>query len=157
MEKIIFMTAQGMATITCPSCQKTVTKCIGDFELINQVRRIKCSCSCGAFFKVILEKRKYFRKKTYFSGKFTYEPPNGKRKNGLLYVLNISQSGLGFKTNMQPVFGIGDPIMVEFFIDKKGNRIVRKDGIISGIRAENIGMEFLTTEHYDEFGKLLLG
>jgi hypothetical protein len=54
------------------------------------------------------------------------------------------------------VFNVGDQIWVEFYIDKEGNRLVRKEGIIRGIRGQNIGMEFLTTEHYDEFGKLLL-
>ena len=155
MEKKIFMTEQGMATITCPDCQNTVTKCIGDYELIDKVKRIRCSCSCGALFKVTLEKRKYFRKETHYSGKYTYKAPDGKNKNGLLYVMDISQSGLKFKTNMEPLFGVGDQIMVEFYIDQKGKRIVRKEGIIRGIRNENIGMEFLTNEHYDEFGKLL--
>ncbi len=42
-------------------------------------------------------------------------------------------------------------------IDKEGNRVVRKEGIIRGVRGYDVGMEVLTTEHYDEYGKLLFG
>jgi hypothetical protein len=156
MDKKIFMTEQGMATISCPECQNTVTKCIGEHELIDKVKKINCSCSCGHSFKVIIEKRQFFRKGTHFSGKYKYCLSDGSEKYGLLYVLDVSQSGLRFKINIEPVFNVGDQIWVEFYIDKEGNRLVRKEGIIRGIRGQNIGMEFLTTEHYDEFGKLLL-
>jgi len=155
MERRVFMTEQGMVTITCPECQNTVTKRIGEYEHIDDVKKIKCSCSCGTSFKVILEKRKYFRQDTHYSGKYKYTAADGSNKNGLLYVLDVSQSGLKFKINMDPVFKIGDQIFVEFYIDKQGNRVVRKDGIIRGIRGKTVGMEFLSTEHYDEFGKLL--
>ncbi len=77
--------------------------------------------------------------------------------HGLLYVLDVSQSGLRFKISMDPVFKVGDKILVEFYIDKEGNRIVRKEGIIRGIRGQDVGLEFLSTEHYDEYGKLLFG
>ena len=155
MEKKVFMTEQGLVTITCPECQNTVTKCVNDYESIDIVKKIKCTCSCGALFKVTLEKRKYFRKDTNYSGRYTYKASDGSQKNGLLYIVDISQSGLRFKINTDPVFNIDDQVTVEFYLDKKGDQIVRKEGIIRGIRGKNIGMEFLTTEHYDVFGKLL--
>jgi hypothetical protein len=156
MDKKIFMNEQGMATITCPECETTVTKRIGDYEHIDDVKQIKCSCSCGATFRVTLEKRKFYRKESNFSGKYTLKAPDGSEKHGLLYVRDVSQSGLRFEVNMDPVFEVDDQIWVEFYVDEEGKRLIRKEGIIRGIRGHDVGMEFLTTEHYDEYGKLLL-
>ena len=91
------------------------------------------------------------------SEKYTFKTHDGSEKHGLLYVLDVSQSGLRFKINMDPVFEVGDQLWIEFYIDKEGNRVVRKEGIIRGIRGHDVGLQFLSTEHYDEYGKSLFG
>jgi len=46
--------------------------------------------------------------------------------------------------------------MVEFILEKKQEKFISKKGVIRRIIDKKVGIQFDTTEHYDQFGKLLL-
>ena len=156
MELRVFMNDNGVATFKCPKCQNLQIKDIGKFNKITNVKKIKCSCSCGNTFRVILEKRKFFRKDAELVGRYRIRSQDNKEKRGTFTIIDVSQSGLMFITNVKHDLQIGDELIVEFYIDKEQNFLVSKEGIIRRIIDKKVGIQLNTTEHYDRFGRLFI-
>lgn len=153
----IFLTDDGKTTITCPHCQKKVIKNLSDNQNIRHVKKIRISCSCGHTFVALLEKRRFFRKATRFSGKFICRQARGKVREGFLTIVEASRSGLRLKLDMRMDLQIGDKLEVEFWIDRQKQLIVRKHGLIQRIDDQYVSIKFSTTDHYDQYGKFLFG
>ena len=156
MEHSVFMNDKGLATFKCPKCLISRTKDIGNFDKIAVVNRIKCSCSCGNSFTVKLEKRKFYRKDIELVGRYISLTQESNEMRGSIKIIDISQSGLMFKTNIKHDLKIGDKLMVEFILEKKQEKFISKKGVIRRIIDKKVGIQFDTTEHYDQFGKLLI-
>ena len=152
----VFINEKGLATFKCPACSHTQTKSIGSFDKIARVKKIKCSCPCGNIFTAILEKRAFYRKEANFVGRYIYRPPDGLEMRGALQVLDVSQSGLLFKTNLKHDLSVGMKITVEFYLDEERNILITKEGTVRRIIEKKVGIKFLTAEHYDQLGKFLM-
>jgi hypothetical protein len=156
MEPRVFMNEDGLATFKCPKCQNLQTKDIGKFDKIDQVKRIKCTCSCGNTFTVIFEKRKFFRRDIELVGRYKTRSKDDKEIRGTCTIIDVSQSGLLFTTNVKHDLEIGDQLEVEFYIDEEQTFLVLKKGVIRRIIDRNVGIEFNTTQHLDRYGWLFI-
>lgn len=156
MAQKVFMNDKGLAIFKCPECENISTKDIGSFDKIQKVKRIKCRCYCGHAFTVSLEKRRYFRKATQLVGRYVTRSREDEQIRGTMIVIDVSQSGLMFKTNVNHDLEIGDEVKVDFFLDKERNISISKEGIIRRIIDRKVGIQFHSTEHYDAFGKLFI-
>lgn len=153
MTEKIFANQDGTTTIICPQCGKLKQADISKFIDIRSVVRIRCRCICGYSYIAELERRRFVRKKSNFSGSFS-RTDNGRK--GIMTVCDISRSGLKLKVSTNEMFKIGDELSVEFRLDDNLRSLVRKNVIIRKIDKNYLGVEFSSMDHYDQLGAYLM-
>jgi hypothetical protein len=154
-EKRVFLNDRGEATFICPVCDKGVIKDLSKFSDVPTAVRLKCKCSCGYVYRVLVERRNHYRKQVNLMGRFIYSGNRTSPLHGLLRVHNISQSGIQFTINTEPTFAVGDKLTVELTLDDGDRSQISVDGIVKRIDGNIVGFAFNTTEHYGQFGKYL--
>ena len=137
-----FVTLANIATITCPKCNKT--KNIAAEKYLKRRHTIKVRCSCRNHFAVLLDFRRHYRKETNLEGKYTMvSPAVGK---GILHILNISRSGVGFTVgfSVQGSHNIvpGQKMSVTFQLDNKKQTKIEKIVTIRNVEDHYVGGEF---------------
>jgi hypothetical protein len=145
MKNSVFVNSENKAVFTCPKCTKAKTVDISN--LVNEKKDIKVKCSCGHVYSVVLERRKFYRKKTRLSGIFMLAQ---NRKEYSMTVTNISRLGLEFKSSESEKLKVGDRVGVEFRLDDKSRSSIKKKGIIRRIEEMTIGIQFLDVDEYDK-------
>ena len=118
-EHRVFVNDRGEGTFICPACNKGVIRDLSDFSDLQSAVRLKCKCSCGKVYRVLVERRRHFRKPVNLVGKFIFQPSQGNAVKGLAKIRDISQSGMRFSVNNMPDFKVGDMLIIEFTLDDK--------------------------------------
>ncbi|MBF0119992.1 MAG: PilZ domain-containing protein [Desulfobacterales bacterium] len=147
-----FINIENKATFVCPQCNKTKVADVSKYKDIDQPIWVNCKCPCGHTYKVLLERRRHFRKEVNLKGRYIW----GDKGGGSLLVKDLSRSGIKFMVNFPPKFSSGDLITVEFTLDNQASSIVRKDVIVKNINKLIVGAEFTTQDHYDFLGGYFL-
>jgi hypothetical protein len=145
MKQPVFVNSENKAVFTCPKCTKAKTVDISN--LVNEKKDIKVKCSCGHVYPVVLERRKFYRKKTSLPGIFILEQND---KEYAMTVTNISRFGLEFNSSESEKLNVGDRIGVEFRLDDKSRSLIRKKIIIRKIEEKTAGAEFCFPDEYDK-------
>jgi len=73
--KKIYVNDNEKGILICEKCGKTRVANLSDFKNIGKPLKVKCSC--GHFFFVSLEFRKFYRKSTHLSGEYVRLSNNG--------------------------------------------------------------------------------
>ncbi|BBO93008.1 PilZ domain-containing protein [Desulfosarcina ovata] len=154
-EPRVFLNERQEGTFICPACNKGVIRDLSRFSGIESAVRLKCKCSCGHVYRVLVERRAHFRKSVNLLGRYFYKRGDGVHKRGLIRVRDISQSGLLFAVNSEPEFKTGDTLTVEFTLDDRDRSEIREEGIVKRIQANMVGIAFQTTDHYGKLGHYL--
>lgn len=162
-EDKLFANHDGKASFTCPQCGRSKIFDVSEYIKAGKAVRFKCRCACGYNTPLLLERRKYYRKNTrlpgvYFLNKkerensdlssidFSYcKTGTGKK----MEVVNLSRTGLQFRTNGIPEFDIGDVITVEFVLDDKNRSLISKKVKIIRINGTEVGTEFFSPNSAD--------
>lgn len=148
----VFINDRNMAMFACPACETTKTVDVSEYKDIDKAVKVKCKCKCGNAYTAILERRKFFRKETNLSGVCIA----GRDDRCLMSVKDILRSGLGLKLNHKPDFKANDKKIVKFYLDDEPRSLIKKEVIVRIIRGFDVGVEFLSFEHYDRLGLYLL-
>ena len=154
-EHRIFINDRGEGTFICPACNNGVIRDLSQFSQAQEAVRLKCKCSCGNDYRVLLERRRHFRKSVNLVGMFFFQGSKGNPIKGLIKIRNISQSGIQFSINSMPEFEVGDKLTIEFTLDDEEHSQVREAGIVKRIRSNIVGLDFNTTDHYGKLGRYL--
>jgi hypothetical protein len=154
-EKRVFVNDNGEGTFICPACNKGVIRDLSAFSKAPSAVRLKCKCSCGHVYRVLVERRRHFRKPVNLVGMFFYQNHEGHPVKGLIKVLDISQSGMRFSVNSVPDFKVGDKLVVEFTLDDEEHSQIRETGTVRRIQTNIIGLSFKNTDHYGRLGQYL--
>ena len=154
-EKRVFINDNGQGTFICPACNKGVIKDLSEFIQTPSAVRLKCKCSCGNHYRVLVERRRHFRKSVNLTGRFLFQNSNAQSVKGLIKVLDISQSGIRFSVNSIPEFQIGDKLTIEFNLDDEDRSQICEVGTVQRIQTNIIGLTFKTTDHYGKLGQYL--
>jgi c-di-GMP-binding flagellar brake protein YcgR len=160
----LFANHEGKASFTCPQCGRSKIFDVSAYIKTDKAVRFKCRCACGYKDLVLLERRKYYRKNiglpgVYFLNKkereksdlsgidFSYcKKGTGKK----MEVVNLSRTGLQFRTNGIPEFDLGDVITVEFILDDKNRSLISKKVKIIHINGKDIiGADFFSPDSTD--------
>jgi|SRR6056297_2602659 len=151
-----YMTKDGKAAFTCPKCHKSKLMDVSQFKDVNKASiKVKCKCPCGHQYTVLLERRKEIRKGVSFVGTYTaFE--KGMETKGRITVVNLSRSGLRFKTHLPSQFEVGEELFLEFELDDRDQSLVKRKVIVRSQHGNSVGVSFATTEHYDKLGAYLL-
>ncbi len=151
MTQKIFITKSGKANITCSECGKVKSMDVSKFTNIDKAVSLKVTCVCGHHFSVTLERRLHFRKSVNLSGQTMF-----KNKKYMLKILDISRQGLKLRTERPIDIQKGEKIIIDFTLDDVGQSQVEKEVVVKKINGTDIGVEFVSHDHYDRFGPYLL-
>jgi hypothetical protein len=154
-EHRVFINDRGEGTFICPACNNGVIRDLSQFAQAKTAIRLKCKCSCGNAYRVLLERRQHFRKPVNLVGMFIFSGSNGHPTKGLIKVRDISQSGIQFSINSMPEFGVGDKLIIEFTLDDEERSQIRETGIVQWIQSNTVGLDFQATDHYGKLGRYL--
>ena len=154
-EHRVYMNDRGEVTFICPACEKGVIRDLSEFAAAKAAVRLKCKCGCGHIYRVLVERRRHFRKPVNLMGKFVYQTDQGKSVKGLIRVRDISQSGIRFSVNSMPDFAIGDKLVIEFTLDDLEHSQIRETGIVRRIQNNMVGLSFKSIDHYGKLGQYL--
>jgi hypothetical protein len=151
----VFLNDREEGTFTCPACSKGVIRNLSAFAQTRTAIRLKCKCSCGNVYRVLVERRRHFRKPVNLMGIFFFQGAKDRPTKGLARIRDISQSGIQFSINSMPDFEIGDKLIIEFTLDDKEHSRIREEGIVRRIQSNIIGLTFQTTDRYGKLGQYL--
>lgn len=154
-ENRVFLNDRDEGTFICPVCDKGVIRDLSQFAEAKTAVRLKCKCSCGNVYRVLVERRQHFRKPANLVGMFTFQGGKGQPMKGLIKIRDISKSGIQFSVNSMPEFEVGDHLIVEFTLDDEERSQIREVGIVRRINSNIVGLTFKTTDHYGKLGQYL--
>jgi hypothetical protein len=138
----VFLNDQKDGTFICPACNNGAIKHLGKFSNSKKAIRLKCKCKCGHVYRVLVERRRFFRKPVNLVGTYYYSKGENNRMKGPIKIMDISQSGLQFSLNSRPEFKVGDRIIVEFRMDDRERSKIREMGTVKDIRSNKVGLQF---------------
>ena len=154
-EHRVFLNDQGEGTFICPACDKGVIRDLSQFTGAESAVRLKCKCSCGNVYRVLVERRRHFRKSVKLVGMLSHRGENGPPGKSLIKILDISQSGIQFSVNSMPEFEVGTKLALEFTLDDADRSQIREVCIVRRIRSNIVGVEFENFDHYGKLGQYL--
>lgn len=154
-EQRVYLNDRGEVTFTCPACDKGVVRDLSQFTQTPSAVRVKCKCSCGNVFRVLLERRHHFRKPANLVGMYFFRGGQASPINGRIKIRDISQSGIQFSVNSMPEFDVGDKLIIEFTLDDEEHSLIREEGIVQRIQSNIVGLDFKTTDHFGKLGRYL--
>ena len=146
MAQKVFVTGTNMVVFECPECAKSKTADVSKYKDLMQVVRLKVKCPCGHSYKVILERRKYYRKDVNFSGTYTHVFSDYREDKGGMTVKDLSRAGVKIKLNVKKDFKVGDILSVEFSLDDKQRSLIKKEAVIKKISDLYLGVEFSSVD-----------
>jgi hypothetical protein len=154
-EARVFINDRGEATFICTACNKGVIRDLSDFIHTRSAVRLKCKCSCGNVYRVLVERRHHFRKSVNLLGVLFYAGGKCGQVKGLIKIRDISQSGIQFSINSMPEFKMGDKLTIEFTLDDEEHSKIREEGTVRRIQSNIVALKFNTTDHYGKLGRYL--
>ena len=137
----VFLNEKNEATFLCKNCGSSVTRELSKVIHAQIAIRIKCKCKCGNVFRVLVERRRDFRKSVDLLGMCHYQDDYDLTQKQLIKVLDISRTGLQFSINDMPGFTVGDKVLADFRLDDINYTEIKVKGAIKRIHSKNIGLE----------------
>ena len=145
-ERKVFMNSENIATFVCPECQRIKNADVSKYKEINKAVRVKCRCSCGHTYTVLLERRRFYRKEARLSGSYLFGP---RQIRAPMMVKDLSRTGLRFEMKIKRELKIGDKITVEFQLNDANKTLVKKESVIRSIVDPYVGVEFCAPDATD--------
>jgi len=142
----VFVSENGLATITCPYCNITRQTPVGHY--CGKKHQIKAQCTCGESFLLQLEFRKNYRKPTKLEG--TYRIVSKGAGGGFATVHDISRNGIGFTVTNPHNIEVGQKVELSFSLDNRKATRLLKEVIIRSVKGDQIGCEFLGSQAFEK-------
>ena len=147
-----FIDSEGKAVIKCPECHEARVVDVKGYSKLDQFVRFKVTCPCKHSYRVILERREYFRKSVNFRGICLI-------RNGVvrvnINVHDLSRKGLRIELLKETRVEVGDKMTVEFRLDDEKKTLIRKDAVVRSIMGLFLGMEFFSIDPHNVYDKAL--
>ena len=151
MTQRAFVTKRGRANFTCPECGATKQMDVSKFKEIDKRVKLKCTCVCKHVFSAVLERRQHVRRSVELDGELVYRDLKAHIK-----VVDVSRIGLKIITRTVLDLETGSKVIVKFTLDDVTRSQVTKETIIKSINDTQIGLEFVSSDHYDKFENYIL-
>jgi hypothetical protein len=143
----VFLDEKNEATFFCKNCGNVVTRGLSSVIHAQTAVRVRCKCKCGHLFRVLVDRRRNYRKTVKLLGMCLYVKCSGHIKRRLITILDISSSGLHFSIYGRPEFKLRDKIIVQVRLDDRENTEVKGKGFVRRIRSNSVGIEFISNDH----------
>jgi len=135
-----------IAVIVCPSCGQTKNLSVSHYKE-NRKRELRIKCSCGAFFDICLEFRRYPRQETRLLGKSINL--SNHRESQVVIIKNISLGGLclcPFSKNHRT--RKDDRLHVFFTLNNSQQTPIESKASVRSVSSDFIRCEFNSTDHF---------
>ena len=142
-----YVNSRKEVALTCPSCHST--RIVNFAQYTNDKIPLKAKCVCGCIFDVpdiILESRKYYRKRTRLQGSYTKTVVD---EIGCMTVKDVSFSGIRFQTEKEHDITVDEVLGVRFVLDDHKHTEIRRTVTVRHVRGRFIGAEFCDMHGYD--------
>jgi hypothetical protein len=141
-----FVKSGDEATIVCPQCNSAKVIAVRQFR--QRLHMLKVKCRCGYTFKVQLEFRRHYRKRTDLAGTYDVVPPAV--GGGTAKVLNLSLSGACFEIRGVHDLKIGQKGVLVFTLDNRKETVLSKHIRIISVSGNRIGSEFISDQAFEK-------
>jgi transcription elongation factor Elf1 len=154
MQVVIHAGDRGSAFMHCPQCGASKKISTSSYRLINKAAGIELTCpACNHKYKVLINYRKFYRKKTNLKGIYTIATANIDHRfdfdtTSVITIGNISRTGIGFKMKNTINVEIDDILKVKFILDDEKKSVVEKKAIVKRVDKDFIGAEFTRAIDY---------
>lgn len=141
MESItVHVDEENYAVIYCPSCGSVKRVAVGRFK--NVKHKLATRCPCGERFEVMLNFRRFYRKKVDMPGQFMLL--SGTDNDwAAMTVCDISMRGLRVKLGYNAPVGVGDTLRVRFTLEGRKSATLDKKVIVRFRSGDILGCEFV--------------
>ncbi|MEE9149774.1 MAG: PilZ domain-containing protein [Candidatus Tectomicrobia bacterium] len=142
-----YVNKKSEATLTCPNCKRTHLVSFAHYKDLQERVRAKCSCGCQFTVEnITLESRKFYRKQTKLPGSYSKADMS---KSGIIRVINLSFSGLQFRTDKEHDLEVKDIIGIKFILEDGKKTELRRTAVVKNVRGQKIGAEFCDSQIFD--------
>ena len=135
------------ATLVCPACGLVRQIAVAKFRTDRHTRAIRCRC--GHVYSVLLDFRRHFRKPTSLAGTYVSRDPAGPG-GGVIRILNISRSGVGFTVSGRHRILPGQELQIEFQLTDRNRTVIKKQAVVRTVQENTVGCEFLCAGELDK-------
>ena len=135
------------ATLVCPACGLVRQIAVPKFR--NDRHTLAIRCRCGHVYSVLLDFRRHFRKPTSLAGTYVSRDPAGPG-GGVIRILNISRSGVGFTISGRHRIEPGQELQIEFQLSDRNKSVLKKPAVVRTVQDNTVGCEFLCTGELDK-------
>jgi PilZ domain len=136
------------ATIVCPQCGQTKVLRLAD--VYPRYRLLKIKCPCGLRFVLTIEMRQCPRKPVQLAGEYR----RGTHRASMV-VENLSQGGLGFRTERPHTLRVHEWVGVRFRLDDPQRSEVDVMVVVRRVDGAFVGAAFLDGKGYAAADRLL--
>jgi hypothetical protein len=151
MNEKVFINRDDSATFVCPQCRRSKTVDVSHVIKADRSVKVKCRCTCGHAYAVMLERRRHYRKPANLPGVYTHLADGKQVDRGPMNVIDLSRNGL----KLQPVFGtqrgfqVGEKLLVEFQLDDRTKSQLKKEVVVRTVTPQFVGTEFVSDNFYE--------
>jgi len=150
--KKVHISDSNKATFVCPDCFNIKTVDVTRYKQTLSRTKVKSKCTCGCFWTSILERRNRYRLATSIPCICNHKNANGSFECIPMRITDLSASGLRLeldrnRTNKTVSYSLGDPIMVDFYLEDQNNTHIKKITYAKHIGERHIGIEFDSSSH----------
>lgn len=145
-ERELWVNRQGVSSIKCPNCGLTKKSTVGTFKETRHTLTIHCSC--GKAFQSRLDFRRARRKQVDLAGFFSFRTVS--KSWDYMFILDLSLSGIGFKTVNGCTLQRGDTVKIMFTLDDTQATVVEKEAVVVHANDKKVGCEFANSNITDD-------
>ncbi len=142
----VFVKKNNLATIKCPQCGLVKKLSVDNYR--QNRKPLKIRCTCDHVFTILLEFRRYFRKKVTLAGTYTLKPPADGA--GIMTVINLSRNGIGFTVSGIHAIEAGQKAQIKFTLDNPKQTVLEKEVKIIAVNDNLIGCAFLDDLQFEK-------
>jgi predicted RNA-binding Zn-ribbon protein involved in translation (DUF1610 family) len=153
----VYVSDNKRAMFVCPECGNAKNIDLSKQKGVYKAYRAKYKCHCGHSYPVLIEKRRYYRKKTNLQGMYTHIVTNSYEKinKGVVTITDISRSGIMLRLNTKHNLKVGDKLLIDFELDNTNKTKISKKVTIKHIDGLKIGARFCKTGPSDAGDKAI--
>jgi hypothetical protein len=139
MNNIIIRVAEKETiNLLCTKCGNSRQFSVGKFSANDNKYRIQCRC--GHSFKIMLDRRKYYRKKTDLRGTYIVDKF---ARDEIIDIIDLSTIGLCLVRRDNRELDLGQIISISFMLENAERDEIKCKATIRQIMDDKVGVEFL--------------
>lgn len=135
-----YVAGKKEAEVICPTCGETQNCPLAEAQF-HQPWEVECEC--GNSFRVLFERRNWYRKEVDFDGIcFSRRDPAA----GIpVRILNLSKTGIRFLKDTGKTLKPNDPVRLRFVLRPR-NDLIECDAIVGCVHEGAVGAKFLNLD-----------